>query len=66
MFKILSFSVAIMGLIHICATFSPLIAGKLESLDPKTYNAMIYMSLMCGGFLIALGSYLVWIIDKIK
>lgn len=56
MFKILSFSVAIMGLIHICATFSPLIAGKLESLDPKTYNAMIYMSLMCGGFLIALGA----------
>lgn len=36
--------------------FFPLIAGKLESLDPKTYNAMIYMSLMCGGFLIALGA----------
>jgi len=63
--KILSSLVVIMGIIHIGATFSPLIGGKLESLDPRTYNAVIYMSLMCGGFLIMLGAYLVWAIDKI-
>ena len=65
MIKILSSLVVIMGIIHIGATFSPLIGGKLESLDPRTYNAVIYMSLMCGGFLIMLGAYLVWAIDKI-
>lgn len=62
--KTLSALVAIMGIIHIGATFSPLIGGKLESLDPGTYSAMLYMSIMCGGLLIVLGGYMVWVIGK--
>ncbi len=66
MIKILAALVSIMGIIHIGATFSPLIVGKLESLDHRTYNAVLYMSLMCGCFLIILGTYLVWAVDKIQ
>lgn len=54
--------IALMGLIHIGATFSPLISGKLGALDTKTYHAMIYMSLMCGLLLVSLGSYIAWAI----
>ena len=46
--------------------FFPLIGGKLEILDPVTYNAMIYMSIMCGALLIVLGSYMAWGIRKIE
>lgn len=54
-----------MGFIHIGATFSPLIGGKLACLDGGTYNAMIYMSLMCGMLLIVLGGYVLWAENKI-
>ncbi len=63
--KILSALVVVMGIIHVGATFSPLIGDKLESLDPGTYNAMLYMSIMCGVLLIVLGGYVVWVMGKI-
>ena len=63
--KILSVLISIMGLIHITATFSPLISGKLASLDEATYCAMIYMSLMCGLLLITLGSFITWAICRV-
>lgn len=53
-----------MGVVHIGATFSPLIGGKLASLDAGTHNAMIYMSLMCGLLLVVLGGYMWWAIKK--
>ncbi len=62
--KIISILIALMGLIHIGATFSPLISGKLAPLDAGTQNAMIYMSLMCGLLLVSLGSYAAWAICK--
>ena len=46
--RIIPILIALMGFIHIGATFSPLISGKLGALDTNTYHAMIYMSLMCG------------------
>lgn len=63
--KIITTLVAVMGAIHIAATFSPLIGGKLSSLDTGTYNAMIYMSMMCGLLLIVLGSYMTWAVGKV-
>lgn len=62
--RIISILIALMGLIHIVATFSPLISGKLAILDAGAQNAMIYMSLMCGLLLVTLGSYAVWAIGK--
>lgn len=63
--RIISILVAVMGLVHIVATFSPLIGGKLVNLDTGTYHAMIYMSLMCGLLLIVLGGYITWAIAKV-
>lgn len=62
--RIISILIAVMGLIHIGATFSPLISGKLAILDAGTQHAMIYMSLMCGLLLVTLGSYAVLAIGK--
>ncbi|MCF0191706.1 MAG: hypothetical protein HUJ96_10650 [Marinilabiliaceae bacterium] len=53
--QILSISVALLGGVHIIATFSPLISGGLEVLTPAKQNAMTYMSLMCGALLIVCG-----------
>lgn len=60
--RITSILIALMGFIHIGATFSPLISGKLKALDTNTYHAMVYMSLMCGLLLVSLGSYIAWAI----
>lgn len=62
--SIISILIAVMGFIHIGATFSPLIGGKLSALDAGTQYAMIYMSLMCGLLLVTLGSYTAWAIGK--
>lgn len=62
--RTLSILVALMGVVHIIATFSPLIGGKLACIDTGTYWAMIYMSLMCGLLLIVLGWYVAWAIGK--
>lgn len=62
--RIIPILIALMGFIHIGATFSPLISGKLGALDTNTYQAMIYMSLMCGLLLVALGSYIAWAIGQ--
>lgn len=64
--KILSILIVIMGVTHIGATFSPLIGGKLTSLDAGTFDAMVYMSLMCGLLLVVLGGYLRWSIGKVE
>lgn len=63
--RILSLLVGLMGLVHIAATFSPLIGGKLSGLDAGTYRAMIYMSLMCGLLLVTLGAFLWYSLGKL-
>lgn len=62
--RFLSILVGLMGFVHIAATFSPLIGGKLASLDASTYWAMIYMSLMCGLLLVTLGAFLWYSLGK--
>lgn len=64
--KVVSALVAVMGCVHMAATFSPLIGGKLAVLDAGTYNAMIYMSLMCGLLLVVLGGYLMWAVARVE
>lgn len=63
--RILSLLVTLMGIVHIAATFSPLIGGKLSGLDAGTYRAMIYMSLMCGLLLVTLGAFLWYSLGKL-
>ena len=53
-----------MGMMHIGATFSPLIGGKMACLDESTFKATVYMSLMCGMLLVALGGYVWWASGK--
>lgn len=53
--KILAIGIITMGAIHVAATFSPIILGKLSSLNPSMQQACIYFSLMCGLLLIVGG-----------
>ena len=50
--KALSIGIVLMGIVHIAATFTPLIIGKLALLPESTQDAFIYFSLMCGALLI--------------
>lgn len=50
--KILSIGIMIMGVVHIAATFSPLIADKLAMLPEGASDAFTYFSLMCGALLV--------------
>ena len=55
-----------MGLVHIITTFTPVIAGKLESLNESSRLAFTYMSLMCGALLILGGSIVCILDDKVQ
>ena len=59
-------AIATMGVIHIAATFTPLINGGLEVLSPAKQQAMTYMSLMCGMLLIVCGSLVAMLHNKVK
>lgn len=50
--KALSIGIMFMGIVHIAATFTPLIADKLALLPDSTQDAFKYFSLMCGALLI--------------
>lgn len=52
---ILSVGIMLMGLVHIAATFTPLIAGKLALLPEGAQDAFTYFSLACGALLILSG-----------
>ncbi|MCQ2350933.1 MAG: hypothetical protein MJ003_03065 [Paludibacteraceae bacterium] len=62
---IVSIAIVVMGVVHIIATFTPLISKGLDVLPQARQNAMIYMSLMCGLLLIVLGGYVLWAKSKI-
>jgi len=53
-----------MGVIHVIATFTPLINSGLETLSVGKAQAITYFSLMCGTLLIACGSLLLMLMDK--
>jgi len=50
--KVLSIGIMLMGAIHIAATFTPLITGKLSLLSEDAQDAFTYFSLMCGALLV--------------
>ena len=64
--RILAIAVAVMGVVHIIATFTPLIGGGLEVLTQAKQNAMTYMSLMCGALLIVCGWLAALLHDKVR
>lgn len=55
----------LMGFVHIAATFTPLIAGKLALLSKGAQDAFIYFSLMCGALLVLGGSITFSLADKV-
>lgn len=50
--KALSIGIMLMGIVHIAATFTPLITDKLVLLPDSAQDAFTYFSLMCGALLI--------------
>lgn len=62
--KYLALGIALMGLVHIAATFTPVIAGKLQPLALPAQHAFTYMSLMCGGLLIMGGLLITMLAGK--
>ena len=64
--RVIAWAIAIMGVIHIAATFTPLINGGLEVLSSAKLQAITYMSLMCGMLLIVCGSLVAILHNKVK
>ncbi len=62
--KILSLSFILMGIIHIVATFTPLIANKISLLPNSTQGIFIYFSLMCGALLMLSGGIIYTLAEK--
>jgi hypothetical protein len=64
--KILCIAIICLGIIHEIATFTPLIQDGLECLPKSNFNAMIYMSLVCGASLILSGWLLLLLLNRNK
>lgn len=64
--KALAYGLMAMGIVHIIATFTPVIAGKLEPLNESVRLAFTYMSLMCGMMLVLGGSVVSMLTDRVK
>ena len=63
--KTLSIGIMLMGVVHIAATFTPLIADKLALLQEGAQDAFTYFSLMCGALLILGGGVTLSLSGKI-
>lgn len=64
--KTLSLGIIFMGIVHIAATFTPLIADKLALLPDSAQDAFTYFSLMCGALLILGGGVIYSLSGMIK
>jgi len=64
--KALAYGLMAMGIVHIIATFTPVIAGKLEPLNESARLAFTYMSLMCGMMLVLGGSIVTMLAEKVE
>lgn len=64
--QILSAAIALMGVVHIVATFTPLIDGKLKPLDHQPHMSFLYMSVMCGMLIVLCGVLAFFLQTKIK
>ena len=63
--KALSVGTMLMGFVHVAATFTPLIASKLDQLPDSAQDAFTYFSLMCGALLILGGGVTYMLSEKI-
>lgn len=63
--KVLSIGIMLMGIIHMAATFTPLIGAKLALLPKGTNDAFTYFSLMCGTLLILGGGIVYTLAEKV-
>lgn len=52
--------------LHIIATFTPVIAGKLSALNESASQSFIYMSLMCGSLLVLGGMLSYLLVEELK
>ena len=50
--KSIAIGIMLLGVVHIAATFTPLIADKLAMLPEGAQDAFTYFSLMCGSLLV--------------
>ncbi len=64
--KLLAYGLIAMGVVHIIATFTPVIVGKLEPLNESGRLAFTYMSLMCGTMLVLGGAVVTMLTDKVR
>lgn len=64
--KPLSVGIMLMGVVHIAATFTPMIADSLALLPEGANNAFTYFSLMCGALLVLGGYVLFSLSGKVK
>lgn len=62
----LAIAILILGIIHVVATFSPIIKGGLGCLSPGDLKAMVYMSLICGSSFIISGALLINLLKKVE
>jgi hypothetical protein len=64
--KIIAIALAILGVIHNVATFTPIIQGGLSCLPINEFKFMLYVNLMCGSSLIISGIVLVMLLKYIE
>lgn len=57
--KAIAIAILVLGLIHVVATFTPLVQQGLSCLSVGDFNAMLFMSLVCGASFILCGG-LIW------
>lgn len=62
--KSLAIAIALLGIIHNVATFTPLIRDGLDCLSRNELRLITYMSLMCGTALIVSGLVLFALLNK--
>ncbi|MFW5851257.1 MAG: hypothetical protein ACOCWB_03445 [Bacteroidota bacterium] len=64
--KVVAIAILILGVIHDIATFTPIIQGGLLCLASIDFNAIIYISLICGTSLILCGLLLIILFNKVE
>jgi hypothetical protein len=62
----IAIAILVLGIIHVIATFTPIIQEGLGCLDNENLKAMIFMSLMCGSAFILSGLLLFLLLKKLE
>ena len=62
----IAIAILLLGIIHDIATFSPFIQDGLRCVSIGTFDAMTYMSLICGLFFVLSGLLLVMLLGRVK